>query len=141
MTAPGCVAPVDDASEPEPAGEITEAMRPPDDYGGPPIGGVTGRGWHRDRPRGGFGRQPWGHAGPTHRPDVGRERLFQGHHDWRGHRWVGDRFEPPFEPGALVGPDQGARACTTATDGALVDECEQCVFEGGSWHVDGRACL
>lgn len=143
----GCALPTDEEAEPagadapEPTGEAAFAMRPPEDYTGPPIGGIAGRGWHRDRPHGGFGRQPVGPTGPRRCPGAGGERLFEGHRDWRGHHWTGDRFEPPFAPGALVGPEQGARACTTATDGTRTAACTQCVAEGGSWHVADRVCL
>jgi hypothetical protein len=130
-----------DATATEATSEAAGALRPTDDYVGPRMGGITGRGWFRDRPGGSVDRRLWGYVDPTHEPVVAGERQFQGHHDWQGHHWTGDRFEPPFEPGALVGPDQGARACTTAIDGEGVDACEQCVTEGGSWHVGGGECL
>jgi hypothetical protein len=108
-----------------------------------PGGGLVGGGERGGR--GGFvgGGERGRYGGFEHGGFGEREHHFRGHpHEWHGHQWVNGAWYPAFSPGVLIVHDQGPNACVTyLTDFGIVQDCRQCLVEGGDWDIDDAVCI
>jgi hypothetical protein len=94
------------------------------------VGGSRGQ-------RGGEVGEHGGQHGQGHAHFTGHPREF------RGHRFDNGHWSPPFERGVLVESAQGVDACSTVVvgDQTIVEDCRECISQGGSFYVEDANCI